>query len=110
MTDTPRNVDRIAELGDGWIPMVNDPEVLAASIGRFKAAIAARGRDPAKFETRVSPMPVFGSDGIGDFAATAAALVPALTKAGVTVVSFTPFYFCKGPDDFEAFIERLVSL
>jgi len=89
--------------------MVNDPEVLAGSIGRFKAAIAARGRDPATFETRVSPMPVFRADGIGDFAATAVQ-VPALVKAGVTVISFKPFYFCKGPDDFEAFIERLVAL
>jgi hypothetical protein len=30
--------------------------------------------------------------------------------AGVTVISFIPFYFCKGPGDFESFIERLVSL
>jgi probable F420-dependent oxidoreductase len=109
LTDTPRNVERVAELGDGWIPMVNDPDVLVSSIARFKQAISARGRDPAKFECRVSPLPVFGADGIGDFAATAAQ-VPALTRAGVTVVSFTPFYFCKGPGEFESFIERLVSL
>jgi alkanesulfonate monooxygenase SsuD/methylene tetrahydromethanopterin reductase-like flavin-dependent oxidoreductase (luciferase family) len=109
LTDTPRNVERIAELGDGWIPMVNDPGELAISIDHFRTALALRGRDPSKFECRVGPMPIFGADGIGDFAQTAAQ-VPALIAAGVTVVSFTPFYFCKGPEDFEAFIDELVAL
>ena len=36
---------RVAEFGDGWIPMVGELPGLADDVARIKAAVAARGRD-----------------------------------------------------------------
>ena len=36
---------RVAEFGDGWIPMVGELPGLAGDVARIKAAVTARGRD-----------------------------------------------------------------
>jgi probable F420-dependent oxidoreductase len=88
-----RNLDRIAELGDGWIPAENRPDVLAREIGQIKEAMAAKGRDPANFQvrTRVRPgsrdaRPTDVFERAGEYAA-----------AGVTVLGVNPRDFCDGP-------------
>jgi probable F420-dependent oxidoreductase len=104
-----RNIERMAEFAQGWIPMEQEPARLAAVIARIRAAVAARGRDPASFGVRVVPRFVFRSDGTPDLEATLAQ-VPELAKAGATVVELFPYAFCRGPADFEAFCTRLVAL
>ncbi len=106
---TDRNIERMAEHADGWIPMEQDPARLAPVIARLRAAVAARGRDPAAFTVRVVPRFVFRPDHSGDLEATLA-VVPALVKAGADVIELFPAAFCRGPDDFEAFAKRLVAL
>ncbi len=106
---TDRNIERMAEHADGWIPMEQDPARLAPVIARLRAAVAARGRDPAAFTVRVVPRFVFRPDHSGDLEATLAG-VPALVKAGADVIELFPAAFCRGPDDFEAFAKRLVAL
>jgi probable F420-dependent oxidoreductase len=44
-----RSLRRAVELGDGWIPMVGDLEVLRRGADWIRAELAARGRDPARF-------------------------------------------------------------
>jgi probable F420-dependent oxidoreductase len=109
LAPTPKNCARIAELGDGWIPIVQDPAVIKRGVAALREAFAARGRDPANLEVRAVPKYVFGSDQSPDLEATLAQL-PALLDAGATVIELHPRVFCRGPDDFEAFVERLVAL
>lgn len=106
---TERNIERMAELGDGWIPMEQDPAKLAPVITRLRAEVARRGRDPEAFVVRVVPRFVFRADGTPDLEATLAG-VPALVKAGASMVELFPAAFCRGPQDFEAFCARIVAL
>jgi probable F420-dependent oxidoreductase len=106
---TPRNFDRIAELGDGWIPMERRPEILAGHIADLRAAFAARGRDPAALGVRVGVRPVkaTGEDRL-DLEATLASLGPVL-EAGATVIEFLPSMWCASVDEFPAFFARLAA-
>jgi probable F420-dependent oxidoreductase len=104
-----RNIERMAELADGWIPMEQDPQKLAPVIARLRRELAARGRDPAAFTVRVVPRFVFRADHTPDLEATLAQ-VPELVRAGATMVELFPSAFCRGPEDFEAFCKRLVAL
>jgi alkanesulfonate monooxygenase SsuD/methylene tetrahydromethanopterin reductase-like flavin-dependent oxidoreductase (luciferase family) len=106
---TPRNIERIAEYGDGWIPMEQRPEQLAVHVAAIRKAYVARGRDPAELAVRVVPRMVFGADGLAEFQAAIDA-IPALVAAGATTVELFPAMYCRGPQDFDAFCERLVGL
>ncbi len=105
---TPRNCRRMAELADGWIPMMNDPAALSAALGDIRAAFAAQGRDFAGFQCRVVLPGVFRADHTPDVSA-ALARIPALAAAGVTMVEVLPLMFCRGPDDLEGFLEQALD-
>ncbi len=106
---TPRNAERIAELGDGWLPMERDPDKLREPIARLQAAFKARGRDPRQLTVRTGLRPVFRSDRTVDLDATLAQ-IPAVVAAGINVIDFMPAVYCQGPSEVEAFFERIVSL
>jgi probable F420-dependent oxidoreductase len=105
---TPRNCRRIAELADGWIPMLQDPKALAAALADIRTAFEARGRDFTGFQTRVVLPGVFRADGTPDLAASLAA-IPALKAAGVTMIEVLPVMFCRGPDDFAGLVEQTLD-
>jgi probable F420-dependent oxidoreductase len=109
LAPTERNIERMAEFADGWIPMEQDPAKLAPVITRLRTAVAARGRDPKAFTVRVVPRFVFRADRTPDLEATLAG-VAALVRAGASMVELFPGAFCRGPDDFEAFCRRIVAL
>ncbi|HEY2809266.1 MAG TPA: TIGR03619 family F420-dependent LLM class oxidoreductase [Steroidobacteraceae bacterium] len=109
LAPSERNIERMAEHGDGWIPMEQDPAKLAPVIARIRAAVAARGRDPSRFLVRVVPRFVFGAGGAPDLEATLAG-VPALVAAGANMVELFPAVFCRGAQDFPAFCARLLRL
>ncbi len=106
---TPRNFERIAELGDGWLPMERRPEILAPHIEALRAAFAARGRDPATAQVRAGARPIrlTGQDR-PDLEATLASLGP-LRGAGVTVVEFAPSVWCASAAELPAFFARLAA-
>ena len=108
LAPSERNIERIAELGDGWIPMEQRPELLAGHIDKLRMAFAARGRDPQSLAVRVVLRPVFRDDGTPDLEATLAA-IPALARVGVTMVEVLPLLFCRGPQDLDTFCKQLVA-
>jgi probable F420-dependent oxidoreductase len=108
LAPSERNIERIAELGDGWIPMEKRPELLAGHIDKLRKAFAARGRDPQSLAVRVVLHAVFRSDGTPDLEATLAA-IPALADAGVTMVEVLPLLFCRGPQDLDAFFKQVAA-
>jgi alkanesulfonate monooxygenase SsuD/methylene tetrahydromethanopterin reductase-like flavin-dependent oxidoreductase (luciferase family) len=105
---TERSFRRIAELGDGWLPNEPDPELLAQQIIAMRAAVAAHGRDPRSIKIRARPPIIRDSDGNGDLDATLA-LVPRFVAAGADVVVFSPFAYCKEPEDFAGVINKIVA-
>lgn len=69
-----RNVGRIVELGDGWIPIMGAPlDDIAAGVAALRTAYEAAGRDPATLLVRAP-------------ADATLETVPALRAAGVTDV------------------------
>jgi probable F420-dependent oxidoreductase len=104
----PKNIARMAELADGWMPMEQDPAKLAEPIARIRAAVAAAGRDPAAFKVRAT-LRMVERDGRPDLEASfeeAAALV----AIGVTHIEVRPPRFLPTPEGLEPFLERLVAL
>ncbi len=106
---TERNFARIAELGDGWVPIHSDAEQLAPEIERLRAAFKAAGRDPTKIDVRAVAPYVFREDFTCDLEATIAK-IPALVAAGVTMVEFHPLYLCAGPNDLDGFLDSILPV
>jgi probable F420-dependent oxidoreductase len=101
-----RNLDRIAELGDGWLPAQGAPAQMGEDIKRIKEAMAAKGRDPDKLQVRVG---LFGSRGRGGDLQAALDRIPEYAAIGVTVVDLFPQVFCKGPEEAEALFTAAVA-
>ncbi len=82
-TLTPRNVRRVVELGDGWIPIMGaSTDEVRRGAAELRAAFEAAGRDPGELQVRAALSPVL-ADGRVELGATMAA-VPELVAAGVT--------------------------
>ena len=85
-TLTPRNVDRIVRLGDGWIPIMGSTAAdLADGVALLHGALADAGREPGLLQVRGALPVVRDADGRADADATLAA-APALIAAGATDV------------------------
>ena len=85
-TLTPRNVRRIVELGDGWIPIMGAThDDVVAGVDQLRAALDAAGRDPAALMVR-APLPI-ERDGKRPDLVASLGHAGALEKAGVTEVS-----------------------
>lgn len=105
---SPRNCQRIAELGQGWIPITYDPAEVATGVKAIKTAMVTAGRDPDTLQVRVQLAPQFGPDG-GDLEATLKGL-DAMIDAGATMVEILPLLFCKGPDQLPEFFRRIAQI
>jgi probable F420-dependent oxidoreductase len=104
-----KNIERIAEHGDGWLPMAQEPEQLAGPIAAIRAAFEKRGRDPASLEVRASLKLVFNGGRRADWDATLAQ-VPAMQAAGVTTIRFPLTAYCRAMEDCGRFLERIVQI
>ena len=106
---TERNIQRIAEVGDGWLPMERDPAKLREPIAKLRAAFQARGRDPQTLTVRTGLRPVFRADRSADLDATLAQ-IPAVLEVGVNVIDFGLTVFCKEAKDVQPFLERIAAI
>ena len=104
-----RNIERIAELCDGWIPMEHDKATLKTEIDMLKRAFEARGRDPGALQVRATYEIRRGADGKVDLGATLAQ-TKAYADAGVTMLRLETRVLCRRIEDFEAFLERVVQV
>jgi probable F420-dependent oxidoreductase len=83
---TERTARRIAELGDGWMPLsAGTPDEISAGVSVIADAYRAVGRDPAGLLVRAGLPIVRGDDGI-DLGSSMQAADP-LIEAGVTSFS-----------------------
>jgi probable F420-dependent oxidoreductase len=104
---TEATARRIAELGDGWLPLgVMPDEALAAGVARIRAACAERGRDPEGVGVRAGLRVRTGDDRRVDLDRTLAP-VPHLAALGVTSVSVALGRFLRTAADVPRFLADL---
>ena len=102
---TEATARRIAELGDGWLPVGVAPvDELRAGIERIRAAYRAAGRDPATLGVRAGVPVATRDDGRPDLDRTFA---PAdeLAALGVTLVSVALGRFLRDGTDVAPFLQ-----
>jgi probable F420-dependent oxidoreductase len=104
-----RNLRRIVDLGDGWIPIMGStPTDIREGAARLAEAFEAAGRPAASLEVQGSLAPVRNADGSPDLPATMAAAQP-LLDAGVTNISIHVSGLDPGLADPEGTCRRLVE-
>lgn len=98
---------RVAELGDGWLPVgVTPPDELARGVELIRAAYERRGRDPDTVQVRAGLAGVTTEDGRLDLERTLAPL-DSLRALGVTMVSLALGRFLRTPADVGPFLEAV---
>jgi probable F420-dependent oxidoreductase len=104
-----RNVRRVVEWGDGWIPIMGESmEGIADGVKRLQDAYAAAGRDPATLAVQAPMRIERGDDGRADLARTVAS-VPELVALGATNVQVPLQAFVRDPAKAPAFFTELVA-
>jgi len=106
---TPRNCERIAELGHGWVPIAANTGEIARGVLAIKDAFVKAGRDPAGLAVRAHFKPQFDANGAPDFEATIRQR-DELAAAGVTLIEVPVMLFCSRADQLPAFYEKLAKL
>ncbi len=103
------NFARIAEIGNGWLPMGLSAEKLAENVTKLRKAFVARGRDPSTVGIRHVLMPASGVKSNADLAST---LLEAKgwVDAGANIIEMYPQMFCQRLEQFEDFLDGLLSL
>jgi len=106
---TARNVARIADWGDGWMPLEarTGSDELFDGIAALREAFAAAGRSPDELRVRAGLPVVRGDDGL-DLAATRDAALR-LAEAGVTSFAVNLRRNTTSAADARAFLERLAE-
>lgn len=103
---TPRQIRRVVELGDGWMPYgglgMSLPQK-AAAVSRLREAFAAAGRDPATLDICDGLAEIDGS------VARSMEAIPAMAEAGVTVVRVHLRRFARSPDGVLSTLEEVVK-
>jgi probable F420-dependent oxidoreductase len=102
----PRNLARVVELGDGWMPMDSSASAIRSGVDRLREAFARAGRDFGGFGVRAHAPIVLGPDRRPDLERSLAAL-PALEEAGATAASFALGVFAADRAAIRPFLERL---
>jgi probable F420-dependent oxidoreductase len=93
---TPKNVDRIAELGAGWLPIGSDLAEIARGIAVLRKAFAKAGRDPAALGVRAH--------------APALDALPRMRDAGVTIAAFALGRFARSHEGLRPFLNEIAAL
>jgi probable F420-dependent oxidoreductase len=105
---TDAMVERIAVLGDGWLPLGPTPAEIGAGIETLRAAFAEHGRDPSTLGVRMGVPVVTDAGGRVDAAATFAT-APELMAMGVTSVSVALGRSVATRADVEPYLAELVA-
>jgi probable F420-dependent oxidoreductase len=102
-----RNLQRVVELGDAWIPIMGESiEGVAAGAKAIRDGWAVAGRDPSRLQVQAPVRYVAGPDGRPDLARSLAT-IPELLAAGATDIIVTLRAFAHVPADAPAILGEL---
>lgn len=102
-----RNIERMARLADGWTPLNMSLAEVESVMTKIKMAMPKYGRDPDTFRLRLTADVVIDDnnyeiDRVLDG-------LPRLKKAGCTEVNFIAMTSCKDPDNYETYLQKILS-
>jgi len=105
-----RNLERVVEYGDAWIPIMGESvEGIAAGVEMVRELWSAAGRDPAELQVQAPLRMAMSDDGRPDLARSMAS-VPELLAAGATDIQVTLRAFARdvadAPNAMEAIVRR----
>jgi probable F420-dependent oxidoreductase len=106
---TEANARRIAELGEGWIPIYPDTAYIRQGVDLMRRAFEAAERDPAALRVRALVPITYDAKGVGDLDAALAA-TDAARAAGATDIEFMGAHFVRRAEQLPAFLERIGKL
>jgi len=102
-TLTARNLHRIVELGDGWIPIMGERRTgIAEGVAKLRELYVGAGRDPGSLRVRSATRVARNADGRPDLTASIDG-APVLIEAGVTDVDVPFSSYVQTAEDFDAF-------
>jgi probable F420-dependent oxidoreductase len=102
-----RQLRRVVELGDGWIPIMGTPPAqVAADVERLREALAAAGRDPAALDVSEFAPVRRDADGRALLGETLEAS-RALGEHGVTVVALSLPSFSRELDELPGVVDEI---
>jgi probable F420-dependent oxidoreductase len=99
-------VRRVAELGDGWLPLAIPLDDVTATIEKLRVAFRDRGRDPSLLGVRQGIAVKTDGEGRVDLDATVAPVAD-LAARGITAVSVALGRFLRTRADVEPFLRDL---
>jgi probable F420-dependent oxidoreductase len=99
-------IRRVAELGDGWLPLGPTLDESAATVEKIRRAMEERGRDPMTLRVRHNLATVHRDDKSVDVDATLAQVAP-LADYGITTVALTLSRCAQRGEDVGPFFEAL---
>lgn len=103
-----RNVNRVVELGSGWIPIMGaTPSDVRDGVELLRNGLTAAGRDPLELRVRAGATLVRGDRGF-DLDASVAATTE-LAASGVTEANFPMSAFVRDVDGVARWVEELVD-
>jgi probable F420-dependent oxidoreductase len=106
-TLTPRNIRRIVELGDGWIPIMGaTADDIETGIGELRSRLAAAGRASDALLVR-APLPIVRGSDDGPSLGASLDAADELAAIGVTDVNMHLPAFVRDEDAVESFFAEL---
>lgn len=105
---TPRQAQRIAELGQGWIPISMQAEEVRRGVDIIKQAFVSAGRDPEALQVRANMRPIYDK-GVANLAKTLDG-AQRLIAAGATMLEIYPVHFASSPETLSAVMEQVACL
>jgi len=103
------NAERIARLGDGWIPISTRLDFIRPGIECIQEAFVAAGRDPSELMVRARPEIVYTPQGNIDLDATLSS-ADAMRAAGITHLEFFLTSLIQDPNQVDSFIDTISTL
>lgn len=97
---------RIAEFGQGWIPLFLPEDQLKHGIELIRQAFRTRGREPQSLQVRHYLLPIFDESGVLDIEAMFGA-IPRLRDMGVTMISLGLGWCIPSADQVESSLHRV---
>jgi probable F420-dependent oxidoreductase len=103
-----RNLERVVEYGDAWIPIMGESvEGIAGGAEMVRELWSAAGRDPAQLQVQAPLRMAMSDDGRPDLARSMAS-VPELLAAGATDIQVTLRAFARDVGDAPSAMEEIV--
>jgi len=106
LAPTEANARRIAELGEGWLPIYPDPAFIRKGVELLRRAFDQARRDPAALRVRALLPVAYGANGIGNLDGALTA-IDAARAAGATDLELMAANFVRRAGELPGFLERI---